>query len=349
MCNTVQILLCLLLSVLRFYVHAERSPDITDLVIRRRIIIPKWIRNNQRDAIGLNLGGNPKNLGPLAKAMIDQMRAGDPILLNSRRVFINDGESLAKSLEKFPNPSLYPFSNVPLTRAGSLPVWNAIPNSYPLFTPPTTRRLQKYRQIDPHRLQIQPTSGQKAMLRHVVRNIPYINRTVRRKTSTKWPFVVGTFDSPQKFIRIPFQKDFLVHDGESRKQLTQNTLVPLKPPVLSMKQDFDFLRSNTNSINFDAGRNVPLDNGIVFENSFNRLGPLLPGEKERVYYDGKIYKKMRHNWNDELSKRDLVFLQQDFQRFLSSPPRLQRLGRLRNGPASILPVRSVNNLFKEKK
>jgi hypothetical protein len=152
--------------------------------------------------------------------------------------------------------------------------------------------------------------------------------------------VVGTFDSPQNFIRIPFQKDFLIHNDDSGKRPRKESIVPLKLPFLSTKQDPNFLRSDINSINFDADGNGPLENGIVFEDSLKKLGPLLPGETEKVYYDGKVYKKIRLNKNKNFNNRDLILLQRDFQRFLSSTLRLRRLGRPINEPISLglLPV-----------
>lgn len=305
-------------------VHSQQGIAQTPkLIIRRRILIPNW---NDKFETGLkqihadSSIKNFKNLGPLARAVNDQLKTRTPRLLNYRRDFSNERRNLLNyrimeplnSLQQ-PFPSLYShvfgYQRQPLTFEK-----NSISNVYQNFVPATWSNARA--DISNFRTS---KFGQNARLSQAIRNIPFVaGRTVQKQSPTKWPFIVGTFDNPENLIRIPFQRDFLTH-SENGNQLMKGVVGPLDL-AKNVPMKYRLGGTNSNRLNLESRvDDSPLDNGVVFENSFEKRRPLQPGERERVYYDGKIFRRTRTKIRGDMNDKNLSSLRQDFHKFLSSP------------------------------
>lgn len=299
--------------------HSQQdSAQTPKVIVHRRILIPNW--NNKFETGVKQIDSsmkNFKNLGPLARAVNDQLKTRTPRLLNYRQVFSNEGRNLLdyhikepfNSLQQ-PFPSLYP----PAFRYQWQPQsFEKNFNVYQKFVPATWSNaradISKFRT---------PRFGPNARLSQAIRNIPFVSgRAVQRQSPAKWPFIVGTFDNPENLIRIPFQRDFLTH-SENENQLMKGVVGPLDL-TKNLPLKYRIGGSNSNSLNLESrADDSPLDNGVVFENSFEKRGPLQPGETERVYYDGKIFRRTRTKIRGDMNDRNLSSLRQDFHKFLSS-------------------------------
>lgn len=63
---------------------------------------------------------------------------------------------------------------------------------------------------------------------------------------------------------------------------------------------------NSNSLNLELRVDDSfLDNGVVFENRFEKCGFFLLGERERVYYDGKIFRRIRIKICGDMNDKNL--------------------------------------------
>ena len=315
--------LSFLLLIFLCGVQAQSDFQNQKIIVRRRVIIPNW---NDRFQTGLqqtNLG-RYKSLGPLARAISDQLKTNNPVLLNSRQVYLNTRtNSLDSTLL---GASLYSTDPQIKRQPYEVSGRDTISDVYQLFTPESNPRLrtstrpQDVPSFPQFRL---PTLNSRARLSQAIRNIrvPFVTGIQPpQRSPTKWPYIVGNFEKPENFIRIPLKRDFLVENGKARQHLNKVDGSLDFPNYMPMKFGGGVANLNSNNLNLDSGADVsPLDNGVVYENSFQRSGPLQHDERERVYYDGRVFKKIRTKSNHDLKENSLNYLHEDFQRFLSLP------------------------------
>lgn len=315
-----QAIVSILLIFCTCSVHSQQGiAQPPKLIVRRRILIPNWNNKFQTGVKQIDSSmNNFKNLGPLARAVNDQLKTRTPRLLNYRQVFSNERRELLdyhtkepfNSLQQ-PSQSRYPSAFRYQWQPQSL---EKNFNVYQKFVPATWWNARP--DINKFRT---PRFGPNASLSQAIRNIPYVaGRSVQRQSPTKWPFIVGTFDNPENLIRIPFQRDFLTH-SENGNQLMKGVVGPLDL-TKNFPLKYTIGGSNSNSLNLESrADDGPLDNGVVFENSFEKRGPLQPGEREKIYYDGKVFKRTRTKIRGDTNDKNLSSLRQDFHKFLSSP------------------------------
>lgn len=119
-------------------VHSQQGIGQTPkLIVRRRILFPNWNNKFETGVKQIHVDSsmkNFKNLGPLARAVNDQLKTMTPRLLNYRRGFLNERRNFLNLQQ--PSQSLYPhvfgYQRQPLTFEK-----NSISNVYQNFVPST--------------------------------------------------------------------------------------------------------------------------------------------------------------------------------------------------------------------